>query len=50
MVRTFLIDVSMPDYFWVDAAHAAVNTINRLLSPMLQNKTPFEVLFSRVPN
>ena len=48
MIRSFLIDASMPAYFLLDIAYATVYTINRLRTPVLQNKTPFEVLFQRV--
>ena len=37
-------------YFWVEAAIATNYTINRLPSPILQNKSPFEVLFQYVPD
>ena len=50
MIRSFVIDASVPAYFWLDAANAAVYTINRLLTPVLNQKSPFEVLFQRVPD
>ena len=50
MTRSFLIDASMPAYFWLDVANTAIYTINRLPTPILKNKSPFEVLFQRVPD
>ena len=49
-VHSFLIDASMLVYFWVEVAHVAVFTINRLPCSVLSNKTPFEVLFYRLPD
>jgi len=50
IVHSFLIDASMLAYFWIEAAQMVVFTINRLPSSVLSNKTPFEVLFNRLPN
>lgn len=43
MTRSFLIEASMPSQYWLDAAYAAVFTINRLPTPLLQNKSPYEI-------
>jgi len=50
MVRIFLLDAAMPAYFWVDATYIAVYTVTLLPTPVLKEKSPFEVLFRRVPN
>lgn len=50
MIRTFLIDAFIPTYFWLDVAYAAIYAINRLPTTVLQNQSPFEVLFRRVPD
>jgi len=50
MICSFPIDASVPVYFWLDAAHAAVYTINRLPTSASQNKTPFEILFQGAPH
>ena len=40
----------MPLRFWDDAFQTACYLINRLPTPILQNKSPFEKLFNSVPN
>ena len=50
MTRIFLIDALLPTTFWLDAVYAAVYTINRLPIPTLKDKSPYEVLFSKLPN
>ena len=50
MVHTFLIDASISAHFWFKASQSAVYPINRLPFSVLCNKTPFEVLFRKVPN
>ncbi|KAA8517060.1 hypothetical protein F0562_017122 [Nyssa sinensis] len=49
-VRALLISASIPERFWGEAALTAVYTINRVPSPTIQNKTPFELLHGTVPN
>lgn len=39
-----------PLKFWVDAFNSAVYVINRLPSKVLNDKSPFELLFSTAPN
>ena len=46
MTRSFLIRSSIP--YWVDALYAAVYTIDWLPMPILQNKSPFEILFEKM--
>jgi len=36
MIRAFLIDANMHAYFWADAAHAVIYSINRLPTPILR--------------
>jgi len=50
MTRAFLIGASMSASYWVDAVYAAVYTVNWLPTSILQNKSPFEVLFKKMPN
>ncbi|KAL5854234.1 hypothetical protein ACOSQ4_004036 [Xanthoceras sorbifolium] len=40
----------MPLYFWYDYFQTSVLLINNLPSPMLKMKSPFEILFHRLPN
>lgn len=40
----------VPLSFWVDAFSTAVYLINRLPSPTLEDKTPFELLFGKRPD
>ncbi|KAJ0490671.1 putative RNA-directed DNA polymerase [Helianthus annuus] len=39
-----------PAQFWLDAFTSATYIINRLPTPILQNKSPFEMLFHRPPS
>ena len=43
-VRTLLISVKCPERFWGEASFTAVYTINRHPTPILNNKSPYEVL------
>ena len=45
MVRTLLLDSSIPHRFWCEALSTVVHLINRLLSPMLNHVSPFSKLF-----
>ncbi|KAA8550319.1 hypothetical protein F0562_002003 [Nyssa sinensis] len=49
-VRALLISASLPERFWGEAALTAIYTINRVPSPTIHNKTPFELLHGTVPN
>ncbi|KAL3846245.1 hypothetical protein ACJIZ3_003648 [Penstemon smallii] len=40
---------SLPHKFWFDAFVTAVYLINRLPTPILGNKSPFEILFHKTP-
>ncbi|KAL5752556.1 hypothetical protein ACOSQ2_023063 [Xanthoceras sorbifolium] len=50
VVRTLLISASLPERFWGEAALTAVYTINRIPSPTIQNKSPFELLYGQSPD
>jgi len=50
MIRYFLIDASLPASFWLDAPYAAIFTINRLPTPILDDKSPYEVFFKKIPD
>uniref|UniRef100_A0A251TUQ9 Putative zinc finger, CCHC-type n=1 Tax=Helianthus annuus TaxID=4232 RepID=A0A251TUQ9_HELAN len=45
-----MFNAKLPSKFWVDAFSSAVYIINRLPTPLLNGKSPFEVLFSETPN
>ena len=44
------IATSTPSQFWREAALTAVYTINRCPSPIVQNQTPFDLLFGSSPS
>ena len=50
MARTFILEASLLGQFWVDDAYAATYVVNRLSTPVLDNKSPFERLFQKPPN
>uniref|UniRef100_A0A2N9HJ51 Reverse transcriptase Ty1/copia-type domain-containing protein n=1 Tax=Fagus sylvatica TaxID=28930 RepID=A0A2N9HJ51_FAGSY len=50
VVRTLLIYASVPECFWGEAALIAVYTINRIPSPTTHKKSPFELLYDKLPN
>ncbi|KAL6335934.1 hypothetical protein AAG906_003559 [Vitis piasezkii] len=45
VVRTLLLDSSVPPRFWCEALSTAIHLINRLPSPMLNHVSPFSKLF-----
>ncbi|CAN1217084.1 Retrovirus-related Pol polyprotein from transposon TNT 1-94 [Linum perenne] len=47
VARSLLFQSSMPIMFWGYAIYHAVHLINRLPTPILSQKTPFEVLFQQ---
>ena len=49
VVRTLLLDSSVPPRFWCEALSTAVHLINRLPSPMLNHVSPFSKLFGHYP-
>lgn len=49
MSRTLLLHASLPPSFWVYSVHMVAYILNILPSTTIQNKTPTEILFRRVP-
>lgn len=47
---TLLAQSSMPFMFWDEAFRASIFLISRLPTPVLQNKTPLEMLFHKSPD
>ena len=50
VMRTLLISSFIPERFWGKAALTAVYTLNRILSPTTHKKSPFELLYDKLPN
>lgn len=48
--NTMLFHSGLSKGYWLEAFAAAVFLINRLPSPVLQNRSPFEVLFGNKPD
>ncbi|KAL6324951.1 hypothetical protein AAG906_019859 [Vitis piasezkii] len=49
VVRTLLLDSSVPPCFWCEALSTAIHLINRLPSPMLNHVSPLSKLFDHSP-
>ena len=47
---TLLYDVSLPLFYWPHSFQTVSYLINQQPTPLLQNKSPFEVLFHQQPN
>ncbi|KAJ9542436.1 hypothetical protein OSB04_028942 [Centaurea solstitialis] len=45
-----LFNTKLPPSFWLDAFSSAVYIINRLPTPILDGKSPFEILYLQPPN
>lgn len=50
MGLTLLFHVAAPMSLWVESFSTAVSTINCLPTPLLGNKSPFELLFGHTPS
>ena len=50
VVRTFLIFTSLPEHFWGEVELTSVYTINRIPSPTIHKKSPFELLYGQTPD
>ena len=48
--RALMFQANLPLIFWSDCVLTAAHIINRIPTPLLQNKTPFEMLFHKSPN
>ena len=46
---TMMFHSAVPLHFWVEAFSTAVFTINRLPTPVLSGKSPFEILYGKPP-
>ncbi|PKU68057.1 Retrovirus-related Pol polyprotein from transposon TNT 1-94 [Dendrobium catenatum] len=49
-IRTLLHTAGLPSQFWPDALLTAAHLINRMPTPNLQNKSPFQCLHNRLPS
>lgn len=48
--KTLMHQASLPSTFWIFACHQAVFLINRMTTPNLKDKCPYELLFQESPN
>ncbi|GKD11305.1 putative ribonuclease H-like domain-containing protein, partial [Tanacetum coccineum] len=47
--RTMLVDLFLPNTFWVEAVSTACYVLNKVLVTKPQNKTPYELLTGKIP-
>ncbi|WRX20101.1 Retrotransposon gag domain - like 10 [Theobroma cacao] len=50
VARSLMFQASLPLKFWGDFVLIAAHTINRMPFPILQNKSPYEMLFNKKPD
>lgn len=50
IARAIKFQASVPDSYWGECVLHSVYLINRTPTPLLSNKTPFEVLFQKLPS
>jgi hypothetical protein len=50
VARALKFYAQLPSQFWGECALTAVHIINRLPSPVISFKTPFELLYSKPPS
>ena len=49
MARAMLDDFVTPDIYWGEAAHAAVNILNKAHVRVNSDKTPYELRYGNLP-
>jgi len=50
VARSLRFQSHLPLFFWGECVITATHIINRLPTPFLSNKSPFEILFSKPPS
>lgn len=50
MARALRFQAGLPVMFWGECVLTAVHIINRLPTKVLNNKTPYEIIFNKKPN
>ncbi|CAN1291611.1 Retrovirus-related Pol polyprotein from transposon RE1 [Linum perenne] len=50
LARALLLESHVPSSFWVEVVHTVVYLINRQISTVLQNRTPYELLMGTKPS
>ncbi|CAA7015607.1 unnamed protein product [Microthlaspi erraticum] len=50
VARALLFQSNVPLSYWSDCVHTAVFLVNRMPSPLLNNKSPFELLLKKIPD
>ena len=49
VARALMFQANLPPRFWGESVLTGVYLINRFPTPLLQNRSPFEVLYKRKP-
>jgi len=49
VARALMLQANLPQHFWGDSALTAAYLINRFPTPVLDQKTPFEILYNEKP-